>query len=117
MKRPRHPLQESAAAEDCNAIIAPRDFTIKKGNARELRVLRELLRRPMPREVLDRTAGASNGPDVVAELRRRGLAVPCDRVPCFDRDGHEVRRGVYHATASDRRAIYRAFAKWTQEGE
>ena len=52
----------------------------------------------MTREHVDTEAGASNGPELVAELRRRGLEVPCSRVPCYDRDGIEVKRGIYHVT-------------------
>ncbi len=74
-------------------------------NPRHLRALQSLLTRPQPREALDRAAGCSNGPDLVAELRRRGLEVPCDRTPCLDRDGNEVQRGIYHLTASDRRKV------------
>ncbi len=40
-------------------------------NPRHLRAIAALLRRPMPRESLDREAGASNAPELVAELRRR----------------------------------------------
>ena len=64
----------------------------------------------MPRETLDREAGCSNGPELVAELRRRGLEVPCDRIPVYDRDGLEVKRGVYHLTFKDRRKLHRWFA-------
>jgi len=56
-------------------------------NPRHLRAIAALLRRPMPREHLDREAGCSNGPDLVLELRRRGLSIPCKRVTVFDRDG------------------------------
>ena len=77
-------------------------------NPRHLRAIHALLRRPMPREHLDRAAGCANGPELVAELRRRGLEVPCDRVPDFDRDGLPIRRGVYHLTERDRRTI----SKW-----
>jgi len=74
-------------------------------NPRHLRALAALLTRPQPREALDRAAGCSNAPDLVAELRRRGLSVPCDRAPVIDRDGNEVQRGIYHLTASDRRKV------------
>lgn len=77
-------------------------------NPRHLRAIHALLRRPMPREQLDREAGASNGPALVAELRDRGLEVPCRRTPCLDRDGREVRRGIYVLTQRDRIRI----AKW-----
>jgi hypothetical protein len=35
------------------------------------------------------------------------LDAPCDKVPCIDRDGFEVKRGIYHLTASDHRKIHR----------
>lgn len=76
-------------------------------NPRHLRALNALLRRAMPREHIDREAGCSNGPDLVADLRARGLEIPCDRVPAYDRDGLEVKRGVYHLTTSDRARIRR----------
>lgn len=74
-------------------------------NPRHLRVINALLRRPMPRESLDKCAGCSNGPDLVAELRRRGLEIPCERIRCFDRDGQSVRPGVYSFSSCDRRKI------------
>jgi hypothetical protein len=75
-------------------------------NPRHLRALAALLRRPMPREHIDREAGCSNGPDLIAELRSRGLSLPCDRTPVIDRDGREVTRGVYHLTSTDRRKVH-----------
>lgn len=75
-------------------------------NPRHLRALDALLRRSMPREHLDRAAGCSNGPELIAELRRRGLAIECEKIPDLDRDGRPIRRGVYHLTASDRRKVY-----------
>lgn len=71
-------------------------------NPRHLRALAALLTSPMPREMLDRRAGASNSPDLIADLRSRGLEIPCARVPCIDRDGETVRRGVYHLSDGDR---------------
>lgn len=80
-------------------------------NPRHLRAIEALRTRPMPREELDRRAGCSNGPELVAELRRRGLDCPCERVECYDRDGKTVRRGVYHLTSSDRRILSRWLSK------
>jgi hypothetical protein len=74
-------------------------------NPRQLRALAALERRPMPRESLDREAGCSNAPELVAELRRSGLDVPCERISFIDRDGYKCRPGVYSLTASDRRKI------------
>lgn len=75
-------------------------------NPRQLRAIQALLTRPQRREHLDAVAGCSNSPDLVAELRRGGLDIPCDRVADTDRDGKPIRRGVYHLTSSDRRKIH-----------
>jgi hypothetical protein len=90
---------------DSNAKLDTGQF-LGTENPRHLRALNALLRRPMPREHIDREAGCSNGPELVAELRRRGLTVPCDRAPVIDRDGREVGRGVYHLTKADRRKLH-----------
>lgn len=79
-------------------------------NPREHRALDLLLRRPsVPREVLDREAGCSNGPDLIARLRSYGLGkdhLPCTRVTVIDRDGCCCRIGVYHLTPQGRRAVW-----------
>ena len=31
--------------------------------------------------------------------------LPCEGVPCFDRDGEEVRQGVYSLTPTGRRRV------------
>jgi hypothetical protein len=74
-------------------------------NPRHLRVIQALMTRPMPREHLDHVAGCSNGPDLVAELRRRGLDAPCTRTRKKDRDGFDVLPGVYHFTQCDRHKV------------
>lgn len=40
-------------------------------NPRHLRVIQALMTRPLTREQLDDVAGSNNGPELVAELRRR----------------------------------------------
>lgn len=75
-------------------------------NPRHQRALALLLQRPARREEVDRAAGCSNAPDLIAELRRRGLELPCERVEAIDRDGRPCRPGVYRATASDRRKVH-----------
>lgn len=89
-----------------------RDYTTKTtsiftgtDNPRHLRVIFAALARPRKRDEIDHIAGASNGPELVAELRRRGLDFPCDRVPAIDRDGYPTRCGVYHLTDTDRRKL------------
>ena len=74
-------------------------------NPRHLRVINSVLMRSRKREEIDTIAGASNGPELIAELRRRGLDFPCDRVPAIDRDGYPIRYGVYHLTDADRRKL------------
>ena len=85
-------------------------------NPRHMRAIAALLRRPMPRESLDKEAGCSNGPELVAELRRRGLEVPCERISFIDRDGHSCRPGVYSLTITDRRIFWQWQAKRKQGG-
>ena len=74
-------------------------------NPRHLRVIEALLQRPRRREDVDNIAGCSNGPELIAELRRRGLEVPCARTKKKDRDLFDCWPGVYHFTQSDRRRI------------
>ena len=72
---------------------------------RHLRAIFGLLRHPISREELDRVAGCSNSPQLVAELRRRGLDVPCRMLSGRDRDGRTVRYGEYRLTGEDRRKV------------
>ena len=74
-------------------------------NPRQLRVLHMLQIHPMKREETDRVAGASNSPELIAELRRMGLHVPCYRAPAIDRDGRKVKHGVYYLTDDDKAKI------------
>lgn len=76
-------------------------------NPRHLRALSVLLKRPVSRENLDSIAGCSNGPELVAELRRRGLwdDLLCERIAFIDRDGRPCRPGTYFLTAKGRRLV------------
>lgn len=80
-------------------------------NPRHLRAIAGLMRRPMPREALDREASCSNSPDLVANLRRLGLEIPCTRIEALDKDGLPCRPGVYYLTYKDRLKIKR----WLRE--
>lgn len=80
-------------------------------NPRHLRAIAALLKRPISRQELDSVAGAANSPELVAELRRRGLEAPCIRIEFIDRDGRTCRPGVYHLTIQDRRRIRKWQAK------
>lgn len=74
-------------------------------NPRHLRVIAALLERPLLREELDRVAGCSNGPDLVAKLCRRGLDIKCLRVAHTDRDGKPCRPGLYLLTDTGKRQV------------
>ena len=93
-------------------LADPEDSTAKHAckftgtdNPRHLRVIHSLMIRPRKREEIDHIAGASNGPELIAELRRRGLRAPCHRAPGIDRDGYPIKFGIYEFDADDRRAV------------
>ncbi len=77
---------------------------------RQARALAALMRGPLSREEIDRLAGAANGPDLVAQLRRRGFAISCVKVRSIDRDGRTCWPGVYSLTDADRVAASRWLA-------
>lgn len=113
MKKGQPPLFAELALPD------PEDSTPKTAtkfsgtdNPRHFRVIHAALVRSRKREEIDRIAGCSNAPELIAELRRRGLEFPCDRIPAIDRDGYPIRFGVYHLTDADRRKL----AVWFRKG-
>lgn len=85
-------------------------------NPRHLRVIQALMTRPLPREQLDAVAGASNGPELVAELRRRGLQLECTRTKKKDRDLFDCFPGVYYFTTTDRRRVIQWISKRNSGG-
>ena len=96
-----------------SSVPSKRKFT-GTDNPRHLRAIAALLRRPISRQELDSVAGCTNGPELVAELRRRGLGddnLPCERIRFIDRDGYICRPGVYSLTIAGRRMIYAWMAK------
>lgn len=104
MKNAQLPLMAEPSARDtANYNISSR--FAGTDNPRHLRVISAVEVRARKREEIDRIAGCSNGPELVAELRRRGLDMPCSLVPGFDRDGYPVRFGVYYLTDADRRKL------------
>ena len=78
---------------------------IGTNNPRYRRALDALLNGPVTRHDLARIAGAANAPELVAELRRRGLNIPCERIDFIDRDGDKCRPGEYHLTDDDHRMV------------
>lgn len=69
---------------------------------RQLRVILALLNGPKTREQVDRIAGASNGPEVVRQIRVNGLGIVCHMELHIDRDGKPGKHGVYHLPRSER---------------
>jgi hypothetical protein len=112
MKRARPQKSETSAAVT-PAIV--HDFA-GTDNPRHLRVIHAALRRSMPREHVDHEAGCSNGPELVAELRRRGLEFPCVKIDAIDRDGKPCKPGVYALTKKDRHKLYRWMASRQKGG-
>lgn len=103
MKAPDSNRAESNASNKRSSAV-PTHF-IGTNNPRHLRVIHTLLHRPLTREQLDSVAGASNGPELVADLRRLGLDLPCERITFPDRDDKPCHPGVYSLTATDCRKI------------
>ena len=103
MKTPALPERKTSAHEqgNCKSLAS----FLGTDNPRHLRVIHAVWVRPIPREQLDQVAGCSNGPELVAELRRRGLRMPCTRTKKKDRDLFDCWPGVYHLTQSDRRKL------------
>ena len=102
-------VSQHGSSDEANGKAAAR--FLGTDNPRHMRVIQALMTRPLPREQLDRVAGCSNAPDIVAELRRRGLKAPCTRTKKQDRDGFDVLPGVYHLTQGDRRRV----SAWKRE--
>jgi hypothetical protein len=97
------------AAGGASMKVIPPKFS-GTDNPRHLRAIFALLKSPQPREAMDSISGCSNAPELIAELRRRGLDkdkhLPCERIRFIDRDGKVCRPGVYSFTAQGRRLIF-----------
>lgn len=69
--------------------------------ARQSRVLLALMTRLdwIWREEIDRIAGASNGPEIIRQLRHHhGIEIDMRKVPAIDRDGRPCEPGQYKIT-------------------
>ena len=66
-----------------------------KFTKRQNRLIGLLRRGPLMREDLDKKAGCSNGPELVAQLRRKGIEIFCEKVSVIDRDGEVRQSGRY----------------------
>ena len=106
MKKGQPPLfAELTLADTKDSITKAACKFTGTDNPRDLRVIHSLFVRPRKREEVDRIAGCSNAPDLIAGLRRRGLRIPCQRTPGIDRDGCPIKFGVYQFDDDDRRKL------------
>ncbi len=104
--------------ENAPAVVAARgesDYQNKPAHLtplcpRQARALAALMRGPLSRKDLDKIAGVTNSPALVAQLRRRGLEFPCTMVATLDRDWRPCKFGVYSLTAEDREKAARWLA-------
>jgi hypothetical protein len=95
---------ESAIAATASANHSTGKFQ-GTDNPRHLRAIALLMERPAKRSEIDDRAGCANGPELIAELKRRGLNIECERIKCLDRDGYPCRPGIYQLTPTGRRKV------------
>ena len=94
-------------------LSAPKNIanatTCKPFTPRQGRVIHALLQTSgwIARESIDRIAGASNGPEVIRQLRKRFgyAAIEMQRIDVVDRDGLPAQPGRYRLTALGRQRI------------
>ena len=84
------------------ASLKPSRIDKRQLSPREVRTLKALIAGAVPRETLDRLAGAANSPGLIFQLRRRGFSIHCSHQPCKDRDGLKTHFGVYHLAEGSR---------------
>ena len=81
-----------------NIPTSPRNLT-----ARQERVVKALVTRRdwIWREEIDKIAGASNGPEIIRQLRHHhGIEIDMVKVEKIDRDGRPCKPGKYKITDS-----------------
>lgn len=99
MKTPDTTKAVSSALNSVNSIKSPR-FT-----PRQQRALDALWTGPKMREALDRMAGCSNGPQLVRDLRDKGIDIDCVLIESIDRDGRPCKPGRYELTHTGRTTL------------
>ena len=107
MKKSQPPelFEELTLRDSNNSTAKPAAKFAGTDNPRHHRAIHALMQRARFKNDLQAITGASNTPELVAELRRRGLETPCERVPVLDRDGLVTRPGIYSFNDADRRKI------------
>lgn len=74
-------------------------------NPSHLRVIAVLLHRPISEVELESVAGASDGHELVEDLRRLGLDAPCERISFPGPDGETCCPFAYSFSTRDHRLI------------
>ena len=98
-------LAELTLADTEDSTAKPAGKFAGTSNPRHKRAIHALLQRARFKNDLQAITGASNTPELVAELRRRGLETPCKKVPVLDRDGRITHPGIYCLSERDRRKV------------
>lgn len=98
-----HKNAEPSAPNSANSTQTP------KLTPRQRRVLGALISGEwLARETVDRIAGASNGPQVILELRRKLAGhggIEMQQVEATDRDGRNCKPGRYRLTPAGRQRV------------
>jgi hypothetical protein len=107
MKTPELPFENPSALNSLDSSQQPR-FT-----PRQSRVLDALANAGgwVSREEVDRIAGASNGPQIILELRRKVAGhdgIEMQRADAKDRDGKACKPGQYRLTSPGRQRVLQA---------
>jgi hypothetical protein len=115
MKTPGPDKAEPSAPNNANSTAAKR-FT-----PRQKRLIDALLTTDgwISRESVDRIAGASNGPQIVLELRRKLTGddgIEMEKVESTDRDGRSCKPGRYRLTGQGRQRAVEALSGLTKGG-
>jgi Helix-turn-helix domain len=84
---------------------SPDGITTQKFSDRQRRALDALWRGPIMREALDKEVGCSNSPNLIAELRSKGIEIVCEKVHAIDHDGKPCRPGCYSLTEKSRETL------------
>jgi len=90
MKTPQPPKGNQSAPNKRNFKLTERQHRTCEAFA---------MRGKLWREDVDRIAGASNGPEIMRQLKAKGLTW-CDRIRVIDRDGHPCEPGIYSIVGS-----------------
>ena len=97
---------ELSLADTENYKATPSSKFVGTRNPRHMRVLLAFcVLHELTREEVDKKSGASNGPDLIRQLKRLGLKIRSRRVRKIDRDGRPVTIGIYSLVLDSRRDL------------